>query len=308
MKYVIRCDGLKKDYFVKGKKVVGLADCTCSIPEGSGTGFVGLNGAGKSTTIKLLTGIMRPDAGTVEVLGKDPLRNRREVARQIGVLFGQRSNLVYDLPVKESFHLLKSIYRLDRAFYERQLSYIGEYIEIGELMDTPVRQMSLGQRMRCEVAAVLLHDPKVVFWDEAFLGIDFRSKRMIQKLVQTMRREKKTTFFITSHDLSDIERMCDDLIVINKGTVIHHDTLDSFIRRSKYVKAKIVFADEINRADLDPHVAIEEYNAEENYVICKIKRDDCRDTLNRLSAINMVEEYSIQDCALEDVIDELAQG
>lgn len=305
MNTVIKATNLKKNYVVKGQNIEALKGCTFEVSAGSSTGFVGVNGAGKSTTIKLLTGIMKPESGTVEILGKDPMQSRKEIMRQIGVLFGQRSNLIYDLPVKESFSLLKEIYNIEKKQFEKQFELICQYIEVKELLETPVRLLSLGQRMRCEVAAVLLHSPRVVFFDEAFLGIDFKSKKMIQKLVRILQKDFNTTFFMTSHDIKDIERMCDDVIIINEGMLVKHDKISSLIQNSKYVHVMIQFSEEIQEDFISQYVNVDKINIEDNSVECWIEREKCSDVLNILSSVNMIMSYSVNDSTLEEIIEHL---
>lgn len=241
MNKAIVVESLSKDYMIKREKKSALSDCSFVVKKGTSVGLVGLNGAGKSTIIKLLVGIMQPTSGKVWVLGEDPFVKRKRLMKNLGVLFGQRSNLVYDLPVKDSFSLLKTIYGLSEDEYVKQMKFLKQYIDFEQLMNIPVRHMSLGQRMRCEVASVLLHNPQMVFFDEAFLGIDFKSKIMIRKLIEAMRKKNGTTFVITSHDIRDIERMCDEVIILNEGKIIAYDNIFNIESRSKWVHLEISF-------------------------------------------------------------------
>ncbi|MFC7922376.1 ABC transporter ATP-binding protein [Streptomyces cinereoruber] len=199
---------------------------------GSKTAYIGANGAGKSTTIKMLTGIMTPSSGRCLVNGVEPYRQRRENARSIGVVFGQRSQLWWDLSVPDSFRILRRIYGIPDAVYERNLKLYRELLDIDALGTTPVRQLSLGQRMRAEIAASLLHDPKVVFWDEPTIGLDMVLKEAVRTLVNRANAELGTTVLLTSHDLSDISAICDDALVVDGGRVVHEGTLHDLLRRA----------------------------------------------------------------------------
>ncbi|MFC8175181.1 ATP-binding cassette domain-containing protein [Streptomyces sp. NPDC057242] len=199
---------------------------------GSKTAYIGANGAGKSTTIKMLTGIMTPSSGRCLVNGVEPYRQRRENARSIGVVFGQRSQLWWDLSVPDSFQILRRIYGIPDTVYERNLALYRELLDIDALGTTPVRQLSLGQRMRAEIAASLLHDPKVVFWDEPTIGLDMVLKEAVRALVNRANAELGTTVLLTSHDLSDISAICDDALVVDGGRVVHAGALHDLLRRA----------------------------------------------------------------------------
>lgn len=305
MNNVIKVENLVKNYVVRGKKIEALKGCSFQVKQGSSVGFVGLNGAGKSTTIKILTGIIQPDEGNVEILGKSPITERKKIMQHIGVLFGQRSNLIYDLPVKESFALLKRIYHIQSKNFNEQFELISEYIDVRSLLDIPVRQLSLGQRMRCEAMSVLLHKPEIVIWDEAFLGIDFKSKSMIQKLVKYMIENEKTTFFITSHDIKDIEKMCKDIIIINDGKIAKHDKIENLIKNSKFIKVRIRFLDEINLNSIEKLFKIENIDFDDNILNCWIDRTEFNHILSELSSLNKIESYLVSDSTLEEIIEQL---
>ncbi|KAF0813747.1 ABC transporter ATP-binding protein NatA [Andreprevotia sp. IGB-42] len=194
-----------------------VSDVSFSIAAGECVGLIGPNGAGKSTTIKMLTGILAPTSGCVTVDGFDPHAQRREYVKRIGVVFGQRSQLWWDLPVRESFRLLQAIFDVSDADFNARLDLFIERVGIDTLLDRPVRSLSLGQRMLCEIAAAFLHSPKVVFLDEPTIGLDIEMKAKIRELIRVLNREHGTTVLITSHDVGDIDRLCDRLIVIDQG-------------------------------------------------------------------------------------------
>ncbi|MBV1850524.1 ABC transporter ATP-binding protein [Catellatospora tritici] len=199
------------------------------VPAGAKTAYIGANGAGKSTTIKLLTGIMTPTGGRCLVNGVEPYRDRRTAAQAMGVVFGQRTQLWWDLSVTDSFRILQRIYDIPDAVYQRNLGIYRELLDIDELGGTPVRMLSLGQRMRAEVAASLLHDPKVVFWDEPTIGLDLMVKDAVRALINRANTELGTTVVLTSHDLGDITSICDQVLVVDKGRVIHQGTIAGLV-------------------------------------------------------------------------------
>jgi ABC-2 type transport system ATP-binding protein len=195
------------------------------IPAGARTAYIGVNGAGKSTTIKILAGIMRPTAGRCLVDGLEPYRERRRNARSIGVVFGQRSQLWWDLSVPDSFQILRHIYDIPEPVFRRNLALFRELLDIDALGSTPVRKLSLGQRMRAEVAASMLHDPKVLYLDEPTIGLDLVLKTAVRELIGHVNRELGTTVVLTSHDLGDIAAICDRVLVVDRGRLIHRGSL-----------------------------------------------------------------------------------
>ncbi|MDI1460718.1 ATP-binding cassette domain-containing protein [Catellatospora sp. KI3] len=209
--------------------VRAVDDVSFEVPAGAKTAYIGANGAGKSTTIKLLTGIMTPTGGSCLVNGVEPYRDRRRAAQAMGVVFGQRTQLWWDLSVTDSFRILQRIYDIPDAVYQRNLGIYRELLDIDELGGTPVRMLSLGQRMRAEVAASLLHDPKVVFWDEPTIGLDLMVKDAVRALVNRANAELGTTVVLTSHDLGDITSICDQVLVVDKGRVIHQGTIAGLV-------------------------------------------------------------------------------
>ena len=204
---------------------VAVTGVTMSLDAGELVGYIGPNGAGKSTTIKMLTGILVPTSGEVRVAGIVPYERRSENARNIGVVFGQRSQLYWDLPLVESFELLRAIYGIPPERYQANIAYFIELLEMGDFLNTPVRQLSLGQRMRGDFAAAMLHDPKIVYLDEPTIGLDVVAKEAIREFVGTMNRERGTTVILTTHDLADVERLTRRILLIDEGTVIYDGSL-----------------------------------------------------------------------------------
>ncbi len=208
-------------------EVRAVDDVSFTIEAGAVLGFVGPNGAGKSTTIKMLVGILVPTSGRVRVTGLDPSRDRTAVARNIGVLFGQRTQRWWDLPLGHSFDLLRHVYRVPAADHRARLAELVDLLDMGDFLATPVRQLSLGQRMRGELAAALLHDPAILFLDEPTIGLDVVSKEAVRGFLARLNRERGTTVLLTTHDLVDVERLCDRLLIIDRGRVIEDGTIES---------------------------------------------------------------------------------
>jgi ABC-2 type transport system ATP-binding protein len=205
--------------------VRAVDDVSLSVDAGELVGYIGPNGAGKSTTIKMLTGILVPSSGRITVAGVDPQRRRVELARRIGVVFGQRTQLWWDLPLRESFELLRHVYRVPADRHAANLATFIDLLEMGPFLDTPVRQLSLGQRMRGDLCAALLHDPSILYLDEPTIGLDVVSKSRVREFLAEVNRERGVTVLLTTHDLSDVERLCSRLVVIDHGRVIHDGTV-----------------------------------------------------------------------------------
>ena len=232
---LIQLDDVAKTFVIRRRvgrirrtkaEVHAVARLSFSVDRGEMVGYIGPNGAGKSTTIKMLTGILVPSSGTLLVAGTEPSKERIALARRIGVVFGQRTTLWWDLPLRDSFGLLRRIYRIADARYRENLDRLVGLLELGPLLDVPVRQLSLGQRMRGDIAAALLHDPEVLYLDEPTIGLDIVSKAKVREFLRALNQEQGTTILLTTHDLTDIEQLCSRVMVIDHGRLMYDGDLD----------------------------------------------------------------------------------
>jgi ABC-2 type transport system ATP-binding protein len=213
------------------REVRAVDGISFEVGPGELVGYVGPNGAGKSTTVKMLTGILVPSAGRISVAGFNPSRQRIQLARSIGVVFGQRVQLWWDLPLRDSFELLRHIYRVPYERWRANLDRFTDVLELEPFLETPVRQLSLGQRMRGELTAAMLHDPEILFLDEPTIGLDVVAKVRVREFLAEVNRERGTTVLLTTHDLADIERLCSRLLIIDHGRVIYDGTIERLIAR-----------------------------------------------------------------------------
>jgi ABC-2 type transport system ATP-binding protein len=266
-----------------------------SIAAGEFVGFIGPNGAGKSTTIKMLTGVLEPSGGRARVDGLDPRADRLAHTSQIGVVFGQRTQLWWDLPVIESYTLLRHVYKVPERAFEAQLARLEALLELRPLLDVPVRKLSLGQRMRCEIAAALLHVPKLVFLDEPTIGLDVVAKEAIREFLATENRERGTTILLTTHDLSDIERLCARMILIDHGHVVYDGAVEAIRREYGSERRLVVDFEGAAPAALPDGVEAEERST--TRLVLRFRRD-------RVAAPALIawlaERAPIADLSLED--------
>ena len=252
---------LKSFFNRKYEYINAIKDISFSIKKGEIVGYIGPNGAGKSTTIKILSGILIPDSGTVLIDKKVPWKDRKNYVSNIGVVFGQRSQLWWDIPAIDSFNLLRDIYKVEEKEYQKRLGELVNLLNIKDIINIPVRQLSLGNRMKCEIVASLLHDPKILFLDEPTIGLDAVSKKIIRDFIKKINKEKKVTIILTTHDMLDIEALAKRIILIGKGKLLYDGTLDKLKKEYDYIRTiRIKTNDTVN--------------IKEDYIVKKTKIDD----------------------------------
>ena len=302
-KVPLKGQGVIKSLFVRKHKPVDvIKDISFQINEGEFIGYIGPNGAGKSTTIKLLTGILYPSSGDVKVLGYNPYEDRYKYTYNIGVVFGQRSLLEFDIPVIDSFLLYKAIYEIDEDKYQARLDRFAKALDLKELFHIPVRKLSLGQRMRCEIAASLLHEPRVIFLDEPTIGLDALAKQEIRHFLKEVNTQEQVTIMLTTHDMDDIETLCERIIFINKGAIIYDGRLDKL--KQQYATGKdieISFKEQINIPEqLSP--LLKEVNEKTLTYTFAVSYSDAVKILPKLLALGSATDVSIHEPNLEEVV------
>jgi ABC-2 type transport system ATP-binding protein len=287
------------------RTVHALEGIDFELERGELVGYIGPNGAGKSTTVKILAGILVPDSGVCEVLGRVPWRQRRANAREIGVVFGQRTQLWWDLPVAESFDLLKAVYGVDDDTHRRARAELVEMLELGDLLDVPVRQLSLGQRMRCDLAAALLHEPPLVYLDEPTIGLDAPSKLAVRDFVKTLTRERGVTVILTTHDMDDIEALCERVILIGRGRILSDGSLDDLRRRVTRERRLVVDLADPAQEVHDPQAQVME--REGARVILRFDPDEVAapELIARVCGQVGVRDLTVENVAIEEIVAQL---
>lgn len=228
-----------------------VTNISFTIKKGEMVGYIGANGAGKSTTIKMMTGILTPSSGNVSINGIEPYKEREQNARDIGVVFGQRTQLWWDLALSETFTILKDIYSIPEELYEKNMKFLNEVLDLNEFINRPVRTLSLGQRMRADLAASLLHNPKILYLDEPTIGLDIVVKEKVREAIKKINKEYNTTVILTTHDLSDIEELCERIIIIDNGMKIYDGSLEEIKTNYGYMLTVEGQVKEVNRKSLD---------------------------------------------------------
>lgn len=311
MKKVIVVNNLSKTFEVKGKgkqKEVFTAvdNISFEVEQGEIIGFIGPNGAGKSTTIKMMTGILYPSDGGVSVCGYSPWKSRHEMTYHIATMFGQKSSLLSHLPVIESYKLLGAIYDIDKITLEERIKEVSEFFDIEELLQKKASSLSLGQRMICEVAAVTLHRPRVIFFDEPTIGLDIVVKKKVRRMIRTLNEKYGTTVFITSHDISDIEKLCSRIILINHGKVMLDSKLED-IKHGFLTKKKIEVSYEEQPTYEQVCEAFSKYKVEINFnEKVQVEFDEAvvatGKVIETLMKFGTVQDLSVSNTSLENVI------
>lgn len=288
----------------KYKTIKAVRNVSFSVEKGEIIAFIGPNGAGKSTTIKMMTSILYPDKGSIKVMGLNPSRDRKALSYEIGTVFGQKEQLWTHLTPYDNFKFFGAIYDIPEAVVEKKISELIELFELDSFINTPVRNLSLGQRIRCEIVASLIHEPKVLFLDEPTIGLDPVVKENIRSLIKRMNKEYKTTIFLTSHDVGDIEKLCKRVIIINNGTVVMDDSMENL--KYNYLNKKIVEAKMKEMGNLDDEDGITILK-DKGYNL-KIEVDTTRksvsDAIKLLNPDNII-DINISNVPLEDIISDI---
>lgn len=301
--------GMIQSLFSRERKTVeAVKGLNFEIDEGEIVGFLGPNGAGKSTTIKMMTGILTPTSGEISVCGLVPYKKRQQNAKNIGAVFGQRTQLWWDLPVKESFALLRKMYEVDNNTYQENISYFTELLDMEEFMERPVRQLSLGQRMRCDLAAAFLHNPKIIYLDEPTIGLDITSKKRIRECIKETNHNRKTTIILTTHDMTDIEQLASRVLVINHGQMIFDGKLCNLQKKYRDNKC-IVFTlkDNIenNFCIKIGNQQLEALNMGDEFVVKVPESITVGEVISLVMEHYVIEDLKIEESSVEDIIEEI---
>jgi ABC-2 type transport system ATP-binding protein len=290
------------------REVRALDGVSFSLEPGELVGYIGPNGAGKSTTIKILSGILVPDSGVCEVLGRIPWQERVAHVGRIGVVFGQRTQLWWDLPVIESFELLRDIYRVAPDVYRRTSTELVERLELGALLDVPVRQLSLGQRMRCDLAAALLHEPPLLFLDEPTIGLDAAAKLAVRDFVRMLNRDRGVTVVLTTHDLDDIEALCSRVLVIHEGRIFSDGPLSELRARVSTERRLIVDLERAGDTLEDPDARIVRQDGHRVELRFDPGRVRAADLIARVAAKHAIRDLFVENPPIEEIVAQLYAG
>ena len=287
--------GMVKTLFSRKYDEVRAVDgISFTVPDGEIVGYIGANGAGKSTTIKMMCGILTPSSGTVRIDGEEPYRKRRQVAQHIGVVFGQKTQLWWDIPLIESFKVLKEIYQISDADYKERMAFLGEVLDITRFLSQPVRTLSLGERMRADLAASMLHNPRILFLDEPTIGMDVLVKEKIRLAIHALNKQYGTTVVLTTHDMTDIEDLCSRIILLEKGSILYDGPLSSLKNRFGNLKTLTLTVPAEIQAEtapvLSPEVALDQ---EDGRLVLRFDADRI--------ALEQVIQYAFRDLRAMDM-------
>ena len=303
---------IKSLFSRKYTSLYAVNDVSFSIDQGEIVGYIGANGAGKSTTVKMMCGILHPTSGSVTIDNKDILKYRKQINKEIGVVFGQKTQLWWDIPLIETFRILKSIYEISDEDYNERFKFLSDLLDLNDFLDQNVRSLSLGQRMRADFAASLIHNPKILYLDEPTIGLDVLVKDKIRKAIKILNKKYKTTIILTTHDMKDIEELCSRIIIIDKGKILYDGNLENIKYKFGNIKT-IIFK---NNAKFNKDELIKEFKK------ISIKENDSNDilisfSLNEVNLDNLllslinkykVEDFKINDISIEDITKELYEN
>lgn len=291
----------KREY----QDVHAVEHVSLSIHSGEIRALIGPNGAGKSTVLKMISGVLYPSGGDIRVMDYTPWKQREQLVRKIGVVFGQKSQLWWDLPAIDTYHLNKILYDIPEDIYQKNLKYFVEHLNLQHVISKPVRQLSLGERMKCEFVCALLHEPPLVILDEPTIGLDVFSKEEIRLFIKQMNREKNTTFLITTHDLTDVEELCQNITVINQGAVTFDDTMENL--KGYYSHRKILqihFDSPLSEKDLEGYrlLAFDAYSAK---IEIDVRESAPQETISKLYSSFPINDITIENIPIEELIKDI---
>lgn len=307
---MIKVENLSKEFVTKKankkEKIVAVKDVSFEVNQGEMVAFIGPNGAGKSTTIKMLTGIIKNSSGNISVLGYNPEKDRVKLVKNIGCLFGQKSSLWMHLPAIDSYRLFGAIYDIPKDELEERINYLVKLFEAEDIVNVPVKKLSLGQRMKAEILASILHKPRILFLDEPTIGLDIISKKKILDIIKVLNEKENVTVFLTSHDMSDVERLCNRVIIIDKGRLVLDDTIENI--KDKYSKTKSItvsfdFLDENKLSNFN----VTEFDKENKIVTLKVEKchGNVANVLSSIMKIGEISDIKIDETSLEEIISDI---
>ena len=314
-KKTVKEPGLKGSFkaLFKPKKeiVVAASDISFHVPKGEILGFIGPNGAGKSTVIKMLTGILTPTSGQCRINGKIPQNDRKKYVKEIGAVFGQRTQLWWDLPLQETYNVLKEIYEVDDEKFKKRMAFLNEVLELEKFIKSPVRTLSLGQRMRADIAASMLHSPKVLFLDEPTIGLDVVVKDNIRQAIMKINKEEQTTVILTTHDISDIELLCDRIVMIDKGKNVYDGSLQKL--RENFGQTRELVFETDNSANLTEELFRKGLKLDECDLVFENNKNNYKirfnsakipvgEMLSYTLSLTKVKDISVKDADIEEII------
>ena len=292
-----------KSFFKREYKIVdAVKDVSFEIEKGEIVGYIGPNGAGKSTTIKMLSGILKPTAGNIIIGGLNPFKDRRKYVSKIGVVFGQRSQLAWDIPAEDTFDLLRDIYRINNNEYQKTKEELVNLLDIKDIIKQPVRSLSLGQRMRCEIAASLLHKPEILFLDEPTIGLDTTSKKIVREFIKKINKQQKVTIILTTHDMFDIDALAKRIILIGRGKILYDGTLNNLKRKyGSYKNITVNTKEKVTLTKLNGVIKKEKINGGYNFIIDSNILTISK-FVNYLSKNYSIEDIDIDNENIDDMI------
>ena len=316
-KVLERREGLKgsfKDLFSRNYKIVkAVNDISMNVEQGEIVGYLGPNGAGKSTTIKMMTGVLEPTSGSIIVNGNEPYKNRTKNAQNIGVVFGQRSQLWWALPLVESFRILKDIYMIEDKPYNDMLELYRSLVDIEPLLHKPVRQMSLGQRTLSDILAAFLHDPRIVFLDEPTIGLDVSMKAKIRKLIAELNAQRKTTVILTTHDMGDVDALCRRIVIIDKGKMLYDNDIEhlkKFFGSYRTLKIRVSGALSEQSKKIQAHFPDMQVSHNEDWISILVNEENMKVVyvLSDLQKHYMIKDMQLEEISSEDVVKKIYEG